>query len=132
MKIYLASRYSTKEKMKEYAEDLRSTGIEVTSTWLEEPHGAGTQLKEVRDAELTGYAETDLVDVKRADWLVFFSVDPSIPIARGGRHVEFGYALGLEKNILVVGPKENIFHYLPVVHFADNFENAKKFLLEQE
>lgn len=132
MKVYLAARYSTKEQIKLYAEDLRSAGIEVTSSWLEEPHGAGSNLNDIRDQQLTEYAAIDLMDVKDADWLVFFSVDPKIPVARGGRHVEFGYALGLEKNMLVVGPKENIFHYLPVVHFTDNFENAKKFLLEQE
>jgi hypothetical protein len=132
MKVYLASRYSTKDLMNTYAQELRASGIEVTSTWLEETHGPNTQLQDVRDEELAGYAEADLRDVYRAEWLVFFSVDPTIPVARGGRHVEFGYALGLGRKILVVGPKENIFHYLPEIHFVNNFEEAKEFLLRAE
>ena len=132
MTVYIASRYGTKETMKVYANQLRAVGIEVTSTWLEEPHGPNTQLQDTPDEEKTGYAEADLRDVYRAEWLVFFSVAPTIPVARGGRHVEFGYALGLGKKILVVGPKENIFHYLPEIHFVNNFEEAKEFLLRAE
>jgi hypothetical protein len=118
--------------MNTYAQELRASGIEVTSTWLEEAHGPNTQLQDVRDEELSGYAEADLRDVYRAEWLVFFSVDPTIPVARGGRHVEFGYALGLGRKILVVGPKENIFHYLPEIHFVNSFEETKEFLLRAE
>lgn len=131
MKVYLASRYSTKDLMNTYAQELLASGIEVTSTWLEETHADG-RLTDLPDEEHLKWAEIDLRDVYRAEWLVFFSVDPAIPVARGGRHVEFGYALGLGRKILVVGPKENIFHYLPEIHFVNNFEEAKEFLLRAE
>lgn len=40
--------------------------------------------------------------------------------SRGGRHVEYGIALALEKAVIVVGPQENIFHLLPQVeHYPD-------------
>ena len=35
--------------------------------------------------------------------------------ARGGRHVEFGLALAAGKRLCIVGPRENIFHFLPRV-----------------
>lgn len=35
--------------------------------------------------------------------------------ARGGRHVEFGVAVASCKRLVVIGPRENIFHHLPRV-----------------
>lgn len=60
--------------------------------------------------------------------LVFFSLTPETLFTRGGRYVEFGYMLGCRKPILVVGPKENIFHYLGSVHHVDTWEEAKGIL----
>jgi nucleoside 2-deoxyribosyltransferase len=132
MKVYLASRYSTKEQMRVYASELEKSGIEVTSRWLKETHPSnigGLPADILSDEEISQIATIDLDDVRRADILVFFSVDPLVPVARGGRHVEFGYALGLGKPILVVGPRENIFHYLPQIKFVSNFQEALNFLL---
>lgn len=42
--------------------------------------------------------------------------------ARGGRHVEFGLAVAWEKRIVVIGPQENIFHWLPMVEHYPNFD----------
>lgn len=132
MKVYLASRYSTKEQMAIYAAELRANGIGVTSRWIDEPHSSnigGLPTSILSAEEILKLAEDDIEDVRKADLLVFFSVDPKIPVARGGRHVEFGYALGLGKPILVVGPRENIFHYLPQIKFVQNFQEALDFLL---
>jgi hypothetical protein len=39
---------------------------------------------------------------------------------KGGRHVEYGLALGLGKRLIICGPRENIFHTLPQVeHYPD-------------
>lgn len=128
MKVYLASRYSTKDIIKGCAKELRDIGIEVTSSWLEEPHGPEVQLTQISGEESTQYAYRDLVDISSADILVFFSVDPTIATIRGGRHVEYGYALGIRKPILVVGPKENIFHSLSEVKHVDTWLEALHFL----
>lgn len=40
-----------------------------------------------------------------------------IDSGRGGRHVEFGLALGLGKRVIVIGHQENLFHHLPQVEF---------------
>lgn len=115
--------------MEAYAKELRKCGVEVTSRWLEEPHSPTSQIGDVSDELMREYAITDLEDIQAADILVFFSVDPKTPTVRGGRHVEFGYALGLKKPILVVGPQENIFHFLPQVQFVNNWDSALEHLL---
>jgi hypothetical protein len=48
--------------------------------------------------------------------------------SRGGRHVEFGYALGARKAIMVVGPLENVFYCLPHVFQHDEWDTALRYL----
>lgn len=43
--------------------------------------------------------------------------------SRGGRHVEFGMALALGKRVIVVGPRENVFHLLPEVEVHVNWND---------
>lgn len=114
MNIYIAARYSRKEEMKTVRDALQKAGFAVTSSWLDEPHGANTKLSELSDALNEEYAQVDIDDINRSDRILFFS--ESVLTPRGGRHVEFGYALAQGKPIDVVGPKENIFHYLPSVY----------------
>jgi hypothetical protein len=38
--------------------------------------------------------------------------EPNTILATGGRHVEFGLALAQGKRMIMVGPRENVFHYL--------------------
>ena len=124
----MANQYNQKEQMKAVAEQLRAKGIEVTSTWMEEPHAPGVQLRDVKVSELVEYAYRDLLEITQADLMVFFAVDPTTPTFRGGRHVEFGYALANRKPIVVVGPKENIFHYTSNVRNFDNWDDALYYL----
>lgn len=128
-KIYIAARYSEKHEMAAQADIFRQNGIEVTSTWLDESHHPETKMSDIHDDNLAGYAYNDLRDIDEADWLVFSSIEPTIPAVRGGRHVEFGYALARGKRILVIGPKENIFHYLfGEVQHVNSWEEALDFI----
>jgi hypothetical protein len=114
MKIYLASRYDRREELAGIARLLEAQGHHVTSRWLE-GHGAP-------DADSALY---DLTDVIVADALVLFTEEPTAHVAyaaRGGRHVEFGYALRAGKRMFVVGPRENIFHELPEVTVLPDVE----------
>jgi nucleoside 2-deoxyribosyltransferase len=131
IRIYLAAMYSEKNEISAQAEVFRNHGIGVTSTWLEELHHPNIQMSEVATNDLTCYAENDIRDIESADWFVFHSVEPTIPTVRGGRHVEFGYALARGKKILVVGPEENIFHHLPAVQHVNDWESAVNFLINQ-
>ena len=119
-KIYVAARYTRRDEMRILARLLKDTGFAVTSRWLFENKPLNTQLG---DDSPQFYAETAIVDIEdidRADTILFFSEDPLIGTPRGGRHVEYGYALGTGKRMVIIGGPENIFHYLPgVVHFSD-------------
>lgn len=128
MKVYLANQYRHKELMKLAATELRSKGIEVTSTWPDEPHEPNAQMDDLSGEHLVEYAYRDLLEISQADYMVFFSVSPTTPTVRGGRHVEFGYALGLRKPVLVVGPKENIFHHISDVRHFIGWDEVVYFL----
>lgn len=107
MKLYLASRYDRREELVAIASVLQEQGHHVTSRWL---GGHGQP-----DADSALY---DLTDVIVADVLILFTEEPTAHVAyaaRGGRHVEFGYALRAGKRMFVVGPRENIFHELRAV-----------------
>lgn len=98
MNVYLAARYERRLELVGYAEDLRDLGHVVTSRWL---HG--------NDAlPVPEQVRMDLEDIDRADAVVSFTESPGI-YSRGGRHVEFGYALAKGKRLILVGPPENIF-----------------------
>lgn len=122
MKIYLAARFSRREQLREIAAELRRLGHVVTSRWLEtefvhRPNENAAAPPEYRQK----YALIDLEDVKAADTVVSFTEAEGTPNAgRGGRHVEFGYALALEKAAVVIGHRENLFHEHPAVTFFES------------
>ena len=60
-----------------------------------------------------------------AHMLVAFTEQPRSGNSRGGRHVELGIAIGSRKRIAVVGPRENIFCWLPVI---EHYETWDEFL----
>lgn len=125
MKVYLAGPYQNKVAIAEKAAELRAMGIEVTSSWLEEPHAPNTQLHELTAEDHAKYAFRDLVDIDTADVFVLFA-DTTKSIIRAGRHVEFGFAIRQAIPILVVGSEfENIFHYLSEVEHFATWEDAR-------
>jgi nucleoside 2-deoxyribosyltransferase len=137
LKIYLASRFSDKERMAEYAEILRQDGHIVTSRWLDETVKPDAHLDEITPEYAREVAYIDLEDIDYADTFVLFTVDPRTPTVRGGRHFESGYAFyrwkeALIDEFVVVGPRENIFHYLDGVVQLDSFEQLREFLAAKE
>ena len=66
------------------------------------------------------------MQIAASDIFIAFTEEPDSPYGRGGRHVEFGFAMyhyGEDhlKAVIVVGPRENIFHALPEVHRIDSW-----------
>ena len=100
MNIYLAARYERREELNKYAEELRADNHIITARWLIDDHEAEVyELKNTKTISKTGwkFAIDDLQDITRADTVICFSEAPDSAFARGGRHVEFGYALALGK-----------------------------------
>ena len=124
MNIYLAARYARREEINSYAAELRDDGHIITSRWLEGGHEAETyELKSGKTLSKTGwkFAIEDLQDLERADCLISFTESPDSPYGRGGRHVEFGWALATTKRVIIVGPRENVFHCLNRVEHYYNW-----------
>ncbi len=146
--FYLAGRYSRREELCRYREQLRSIGHEVQSRWLDgehqisntkEPignHGEALVEGRLRSGELLSekehseraaklrekFALDDWQDVLRADIVVNFTEPPRSATNRGGRHVEFGIAIAEKLRVVVIGYRENIFHWLPQVEFYETWD----------
>lgn len=151
MKVYLASRYSRREELLGVRDVVEALGGEVTSRWLNGDHqlaNDGTPIgedgaslvegEELRSGETFSehdrseraaqlrqkFARDDIEDVLAADVVIAFTEEPRTTNSRGGRHVELGIALGAGKRIIVVGPRENIFCWLPEVEHYSRWATA--------
>lgn len=122
MSFYLAAQFSWKDSIAAKKKQLEQLGFKVTSTWTDEVADPKCSLKDFSGDYHKEMADRDLREINEADVLVAFSVDPDTLTRRGGRHVEFGYALGKGKSVVVVGPRENIFHHLPNVKQFDSWD----------
>lgn len=126
MRIYLAARYSRNEEMRKYRDDLAKLGHEVTSRWIDQHGGleltsCSPERLENRPADCARFAEVDILDLEMAGLLIVFTeIGPSD--SKGGKHVEFGIALALDKKIAIVGPRENVFYCLPRISKFDTFD----------
>lgn len=117
---YLAARFSRWGEMQGVRDVLTALGHTVTSRWID-LHG-GDQLESATHQQLNDdpgavahFGVHDLQDIDAADTLLSFtSADGG---GKGGRHIEHGYALGRGIPVVVIGPRENIFHTLPSVEW---------------
>ena len=129
MKLYLAARFSRLPELLGYKAELEADGFVVTSRWLLGGHEwVGTADEDIPVSELVRFAQDDLEDIDAADVIVCFTESPRSGPARGGRHVEAGYALAKGMPIIVVGHRENVFYCLPDVDFAETWEEAREWL----
>jgi len=123
MKIYLAASYVRRLEMLGYKQLLEEDGYIVTSEWV-------TGIHEQTPWTETTYAQHDLQCIREADIFMGFTEPENVnsKYKRGGRHVEFGYAVAYGKRLVIVGPLENAFyHLLNVIQFSD-FAKARTYL----
>lgn len=147
-RIYLASRYSRREELCSYRRQLTSAGLLVEARWLNGEHqlsnegvpigengealvedggdvAGGSGMRDLKSATLRAhFANDDWEDVTQADCVISWTEPPRSSANRGGRHVEFGIALAMGKRCIVIGHRENIFHWLPKVEFYATWEEA--------
>ncbi len=121
MKVYLAAHYDRFPLMRSWRYRLGLAGIGVTSRWIDGGHELGDFPTDDQRARL---AREDLEDLDAADVVVLFNPAEDHWAGRGGRHVELGYAIGKGKPIVLVGERENVFHWLPAVTVTTQDEHA--------
>lgn len=117
MKIYIAARFSKRHEANQLANHLQDLGHEITSRWVlpGSDHVVPTGMSEqAADSERQRFALEDLEDVISADCCISLMEEPR-GNGRGGRHIEFGIAVALHHRLMIVGPRETVFHHLPWV-----------------
>lgn len=139
MKIYLAARYSRRLELCGYRTELEALGHTVQARWLNGEHqlsNEGTPIGESGEALVEAgacdeaaklrarFALDDWEDVNAAQCVISFTEAPRSSANRGGRHVEYGIGLANKARVIVVGHRENIFHWLPQVEFCETWAEA--------
>lgn len=140
MRLYLAARWSRREEVGEYRDQLVELGHEVFARWIDDHPNLSEDQKRSKGKEFPGdpaaVAINCFEDVVKSDALVIFTEADSDKkrgkTAKGGMWVEFGIALGLNKDVSVVGPHVNTFCWYPTVmtygafdEFVDAIENGE-------
>lgn len=149
MKVYIASFFADKDRVAQRAKELTDLGIECTMRWPYEnaPHNA--TIKDFPDEYFRETAVFDLEDIVAANVLVLtvpsdtqMADQPLRSMARGGRHFESGFMYGLiasgeKRELILLGPRENVFHFLdgqsvtakyPAIKQFDNWEQVVQYL----
>lgn len=130
MRIYLAGRFSRRDEFISYIPLLEADGHTNGSRWLTEETDS-TQ-RAVTDQQRENWAVMEMQDIAKCHVLIAFTEEPGVEGgARGGRHVEFGAAIAMEKPVVIVGPRENLFHYLPGIPQFDTIQKALNALREE-
>ena len=123
MHIYLAARYSRHPEMQEHAQEIEKLGHTVTSRWIRGSHSLDDSLDRGQADEVRAdFAIEDMEDLSKCDVVLSFTEDLSVKADRpskGGRHVEFGMGVALNKRMVIIGEREHVFHWLPnVEHYG--------------
>ena len=127
MRFYLAGSYGRREELSRYAKKIEEVGHLVTSRWLDKENVP-------YENPITFFpksAEQDIEDIHDAQFLILFTEDRRGKMRSGGKDVDMGVALALHKQIILVGPRLNVFHYLPGITRFRRWEDAWEQLFEK-
>ncbi len=124
----MAAPYRRRAELQGYARDLETIGHTVTSRWLDGSHDSCDDTTPDIEQQASWAAEA-ANDVRAADALILFTDTGS---HRGGNMVEFGYALHVGLDIVVVGPRANVFCCLPEVTQFDTWPEVLASLADWE
>lgn len=131
MRVYLAAAFALKDTIRARSEELSALGVTPTSRWVYEKVPSNTTLGEVSEDYLVRTAQDDIEDIQDCNILAVVTQDPTVPRLRAGAIFEAGYAYGLGKRVISVGPRENIFFYRPdVLNFPD-WDTAREWLVQE-
>jgi hypothetical protein len=113
VRFYFAARFSHRFHLRNYRRDLVELGHYVTSRWIDSETDSEDTFGEA--------ARTDYLDVLTSEVIVSFTELPRCA-SRGARHCEFGVGLAMNKRLIVIGPREHVFHYSALVERFDNWD----------
>lgn len=114
VRVYVAAPWPLKHQAEKVGRLLAQRGAVVIARWL--------TLPDTPQDDDAG-ARMDLADIDASDALVLINPAEFVQAGTGGRHVEFGYALGKGKAVHIYGVRSNVFHQLSTVHFYGHLED---------
>lgn len=134
-RIYIASSYRNKDRMREVAASLEEIGHKVTSSWIHEEWPHDVQVEDVPKSMRAGYAHKDIYEILDSDVVVHFR-NKDEPYFRAGSSVEYGMGIicvvlhsilvatgeVIPKRVMLVGDRINVFDDLPLVGHYPNDE----------
>lgn len=148
--VYLSARFARRDELRGYRAELIDAGFTVTSAWLDStdaiddttgravaPDGSHPE----HGPSAARMASADLNEVAGARIFVAFTdAAGSVGAARGGRHVELGAFLAFADHghhqgfprspLYVVGPREHVFHWHPLVTHCETWRECLAALLD--
>jgi hypothetical protein len=140
MKVYIASIFADQDRVALRAEELKADGVTPTMRWCYEMVPHQCTITDFPDEYFRETAVFDLEDILAADKLVLtvptdkMMADCTLrAMARGGRHFESGfmyamaYARPSEYELIIVGPRENVFHFLDGQSVTSKFPAIRQF-----
>ncbi len=127
MNWYLAARFSRQAELIEVAETLRAQGETVKCRWLAE---VGTHdMEGQQDAHRAQLATEDMEDIIKSDCMLVFTEEETDKKrgrpSKGGMYVEMGMGIAWNKRVILIGPKTNVFCWLPHI---EHYEDLETFL----
>lgn len=124
MKIYIAAPYPERLKAIALGRTLALDGHTITARWLAPSHDADDKGPTL--TEWARHAREDLTDVLDCDLLIAYNPDGYENVGTGGRHVELGYALAINRRILLIGDRTNTFHHLGAIKQIDQLGDFRQ------
>jgi hypothetical protein len=112
MKLYVASH--SQPAARALKQQLEDEGHIVVARWIASDIKFGHGPDAYTDGERAALAVMDETDVRVCEALILIA-EPEGRTVPGGKHVETGIALALQKPVFVLGRRENIFHWHPRV-----------------
>lgn len=112
--IYIASKFSSRYRLRPIKARLQSLGFPVLSKWMDadNPTDPSSDHDSVGDdpKQSLEEAERDCAEIPNA---LIFIIDTQEESLSGGRDVELGIAIAEHCALFRVGPARNVFHYKP-------------------
>lgn len=130
--FYIAADYARRAEVAALAASLEEElGMESYASWSTEKaeynddaSGEGMDVDQQAGAQRA--AVQDYQDIRDSDIFIQLTTGEK---ARGGRHAELGVAVADQRHhVIIVGPRENVFHYFPGVVQVADAESLKTYL----
>jgi hypothetical protein len=147
-RVYIASFFADKDRVRERSKELIDAGMQVTARWYDEKADKNSTLRDFSHEYFRETGVFDVEDVIDANVLILTVPTPEQcmkltveQLSRGGRHFESGLQYGLmmsewlehseirssRRRLILLGPRENVFHFLDGIGIAKKFPKIEQY-----